>query len=115
MEFDTFTATLLEARPDAPKLDEKEANRLQDAHLAYLATLHDRGYLQAAGPIMSPPGSSFRGLSLHRLPPDEVRTLFEMDPAVRAGRLSVRIFTWAVPRGAVVFSQVRFPRSQSEV
>ncbi len=115
MEFDTFTVSLLEARPDAPKLDAKDADRLQDAHMAYLATLHDMGHLQAAGPIVDPPGSPLRGISLHRLPLEEVRSLLEMDPAVKAGKLSVRFFTWVVPRGAVSFSPVRFPRAQSEV
>ncbi len=114
MEFDTLTVSLLEARPDAPKLDAKEVDRLQDAHLAYLATLHDMGHLQAAGPIVDPPGSPLRGICLHRLPLEEVRSLLEMDPAVKAGKLTVRFFSWAVPKGTLSFPSVRFPRSQSE-
>jgi len=115
MEFDTFTAVLLEVRPDAPALDERKADALQDAHMEYLASLHEAGSLQAAGPFVSPPGSSIRGLCLHRLPPEEVRALFAKDPAVRAGRLAVRTFTWMVPKGAVTFSPTRFPHSQAEL
>ncbi|MGP8109768.1 MAG: YciI family protein [Thermoplasmata archaeon] len=115
MEFDTFTVVLLEARPDAPALDEKKADALQDAHMEYLASLHEAGSLQAAGPFVSPPGSSIRGLSVHRLPPEEVRALLAKDPAVRAGKLAARIFTWMVPKGAVSFSPTRFPHSQAEV
>jgi uncharacterized protein YciI len=115
MEFDMFTVTLLETRPDAPELDEREADALQDAHMAYLATLHEAGDLEAAGPLVSPPGMSFRGLCIHRLPSEEVRALLAKDPAVRAGRLALRIFTWMVPKGAISFSPTRFPHSQAQL
>ncbi len=115
MEFDTFTVVLLEARPNAPALDEKKADALQDAHMEHLASLHEGGSLQAAGPFVYPPGSPIRGLSVHRLPLEEVRALYAKDPAVRAGRLAARIFTWMVPKGAVSFSPTRFPHSQAEV
>jgi uncharacterized protein len=115
MEFDTFTVVLLEARPDAPRLGENEANALQDAHMAHLATLHEDGNLQAAGPVVDPPGSSVRGLCLHRLPAEEVRRLLAEDPAVKAGRLTARILTWTVPKGAISFSRTRFPHSQDEL
>jgi uncharacterized protein len=115
MEFDTFTATLLESRPDAPPLDEKTADAIQDEHMAYLASLHDAGLLQAAGPFTTPPGRSLRGLCLHRLPAEKVLELFQKDPAVRAGQLVARVFTWMVPKGAVAFAASHFPRSMSEV
>jgi hypothetical protein len=81
----------------------------------YLASLHEAGTLQAAGGFLTPPRRSFRGLCLHRLSPDEVHALFAKDPAVLAGRLAVRIFTWMVPKGAISFSPTRFPHSQAEL
>jgi uncharacterized protein len=115
MEFDTFTAVLLESRPNAPHLDEKDADALQDAHMAYLATLHEQGRLQAAGPLLVAPDDPLRGLCLLRAPVHEADALFANDPAVRAGRLTARTIPWMVPKGAVAFSPARFPHAQSEL
>ena len=51
MDLDRFTAVMLVTPEDPPELSEDEADRLQDAHLAHLAALHDRGVLLAAGPV----------------------------------------------------------------
>jgi len=115
MEFDTLTVSVLEAAPNPPELDAKQADALQDAHMAYLASLHESGSLQAAGPFVTPPERTIRGICLHRLPSEEVLALFSKDPAVRAGTLTVRAFTWLVPKGAILFSPTRFPHSRAEL
>jgi uncharacterized protein YciI len=112
VEFDRFTIALLILRPDAPVLDELAAGELQNAHMAYLADLHDAGYLLAAGPLSD---DKFRGLSILNVDPEQTRQLKEDDPAVRAGRFSVHVVPWMVPAGAITFSRTRFPRSTSEV
>jgi uncharacterized protein YciI len=112
VQLDRFTVVLLILRPDAPKLDAKAAARLQDAHMAHLADLHDAGYLLAAGPLLD---EKFRGLSILNVEPERARALKEEDPAVRAGRFSVMVIPWMVPRGALSFSRTHFPRSVSEV
>ncbi len=111
MQFDRFSVTLLIQRPDAPQLDEKAAAALQDAHMAYLADLHEAGYLLAAGPLLD---NEFRGLSILNVDPERARELKEQDPAVRAGRFSVKVISWMVPSGAIGFSRTRFPRSMAE-
>jgi uncharacterized protein YciI len=88
--------------------------RLQDAHLAHLAALHEQGVLLAAGPLGDPTGE-LRGLSLLNVPPDEARTLKEADEAVRAGVFSVRVMPWTFPAGALSFSPTFFPRSVRDV
>ena len=105
MEFDHLTVTLLLLRPDAPKLDEEAAAALQNAHMAHL------GHLLAAGP---PSDEKFRGLSILRVDVDEARRLRESDPAVQAGRYSVKAMPWTVPAGAMSFTPTRFPRSLAE-
>jgi uncharacterized protein len=115
MEFDRLTVSLLEAGPNASRMDERKADALQDAHMAFLATLHESGKLQAAGPCLGAADRPLRGICLHRLPPEEVRALFERDPLVRAGRLKVQVLTWMVPKGAVEFLTTRFPHSQAEL
>jgi hypothetical protein len=111
VEFDHYTAALLVLRPDAPKLDEEAANALQDAHLSYLADLHEAGHLLAVGPLADP---ELRGLSIFDVDPERTRELTERDPAVIAGRFSVRVMPWMVPGGAVSFSRTRLPRSTAE-
>jgi len=102
-------------RSDAPKLSEDEEDRLQNAHMAHLAKLHDEGHLLAAGPILGSPDRELRGLSLFRGSPDEVKLLADQDPGVLEGRYRHEFFPWIVPEGAVSFSHTRFPRSMSEV
>lgn len=112
MQFDQFTIVLLTLRPDAPQLDEEAAAALQDAHMAHLADLHEAGHLLAAGPLLG--DDTFRGLSILRVGPEQARALKEQDPAVRAGRFSLKVLPWLVPAGAVNFSPTRFPRSVAE-
>jgi len=111
MEFDHLTITLLVLRPDAPELDEEAAAALQDAHMAHIADLHESGHLLVAGPLSD---EKFRGLSIQRVDVDEARRLRESDPAVQAGRYSVKAMPWTVPAGAMSFTPTRFPRSISE-
>jgi uncharacterized protein YciI len=112
VKFDQFTITLLMLRPDAPHLDDEAAAALQDAHMAFLADLHQTGHLLVAGPLSD---DGFRGLSILNVGPDEARRLNEQDPAVRAGRFSIKVIPWMVPAGAMSFSPARFPRSMAEV
>jgi uncharacterized protein len=111
VEFDSYTIVLLTLRPDAPDLDEEAAAALQDAHMAHLADLHEAGYLLAAGPLSD---EKFRGLSILNVDPERARELKEEDPAVKIGRLAVKVIPWIVPAGAVSFSRTRFPRSVAE-
>ena len=111
MRFDRFTIALLILRPDAPRLDDEAAAALQDAHMAHLADLHEAGHLLAAGPLSD---ERFRGLSILNVDPERARELKEQDPAVRAGRFSVKVIPWIVPSGAMGFSPTRFPRSTAE-
>lgn len=114
MEFDRFTIGLLVRRPDRPELTQDEEGALQDAHLAYLAKLHEEGNLLAAGPLRGGPDEEFRGLSIFPAGPERARELGEADPAVRAGYFALRVLPWMVPGGAMAFTPTRFPASVAE-
>jgi len=114
MEFDRFTVALLTLRPDAQQLGEQAENALQDAHMAFLAGLHEAGYLLAAGPLLGAADREFRGLSILNVDPEHALALKQEDPAVKAGRYHIRVFPWIVPAGAMAFSPTRFPRSMEE-
>ena len=105
---------LVVLRPDAPKLDPATEAKVQDAHLAYLALLHDEGRLLAAGPLLSGSQGTIRGLTIFRGSETELRSCVEADPWVRAGYLEYQFFPWMVPSGAVHFSHIKFPRSSAE-
>ena len=110
MQFDRFTIMLAMLRPDAPELDEEAADSLQDAHMAFLADLHEAGHLLAGGPLDDP----YRGFSIMKVDPERALELRGQDPAVLAGRLSLKAIPWTVPGGAVHFTPTRFPRSIAE-
>ena len=111
MEFDSLSVVLLLRRDDAPDVDDEAADALQDAHLDYLASLHEAGHLIAAGPVG---GERIRGLSLLRVDVDEARRLKEQDPAVRAGMYELEVVPWRIPAGAMSFHATRFPHSLAE-
>jgi uncharacterized protein YciI len=99
--FGRLTIVLLLLRTDAPELDEEASAALRDAHLAHLADLHEAGHLVAAGSLDD---EELRGLSIFNVGPEEARELSERDPAVRAGRLAVKVVPWMLPAGAITFS-----------
>jgi uncharacterized protein YciI len=114
MKFDQHTLVLLVRPPDAPELSDEEADALQDAHLAFRADLRDQGYLLGGGPLVDQDDESLRGISVMSVDPATARELCAADPAVRAGRLAVRVMTWMVPAGNVHFENVPAPRSMAE-
>jgi uncharacterized protein len=111
VQFDQFTIVLAMLRRDAPELDDGAADALQDAHMAFLADLHEAGHLLAGGPLDDP---EYRGLSIMNIDPERALELRGQDPAVLAGRLSLKALSWTVPGGAVHFTPTRFPRSVAE-
>ena len=99
-EFDRYSLVLLRRPPGAPNLPEEELDRLQEEHLAYLASLREHGLL-VAGPFRDQEDESFRGLCLFARPTDETRALMERDPSVRAGRMRPQVVTWLTRKGAL--------------
>jgi uncharacterized protein len=116
MDFDRYTVVLLVTPEHPPELSEEEADRLQDAHLAHLAELHDRGVLLAAGPVGDPGEGRrrYRGLSIMDCEPEEALRLKGADPAVRAGVFELVAMPWMLPAGAMHFTPTTFPRSAAD-
>lgn len=112
MEFDRLSIVLLVLGEDPPDLTEEAEAALQDAHMAYIADLH-QAHLVAAGPLRDP-GAYYRGLCIMTVGVEEARTLAEADPAVRAGKFRAIVLPWMVPGGALQFSPAKFPRSVAE-
>jgi uncharacterized protein YciI len=115
VDFDDYTLVLLFRPPNAPQLSDAEADELQDAHLANQADLYEQGYLLASGPFVDQDDATLRGMALMSVGPERARELYDTDPAVKAGRLAVRVMTWKTPAGGVRFERVRHPRSMADV
>ena len=114
MDFHQYTLGLLLLRTDASSLSEAEQNALQDAHMAYLSELHDRGELLAAGPVLGPPERELRGFGIYPGDSRRASELADQDPAVRAGRYRHEFHSWLVPAGLVSFTPGRLPASMAE-
>jgi len=114
VEFDRHTLVLLVRPADARDVPEEELDRIQDAHLANQARLGDEGYVIAAGPFTDRDDERLRGVAVVSCDPPKARELYASDPAVLAGRLSIEVLTWMVPKGNVHFEQVARPRSTAE-
>lgn len=106
-EFDTYWMVFLERGDNPPQLDEDASAELQRRHLAHLSKVQREGYSLVAGPFEVGKEETLRGIVLYRGDLDEtrVRELASADPAVRAGRLKVRILKWWTPAGAVSFPE----------
>ena len=98
-ELEPFAFALLRRPPGAPEVTEEEARVLQDAHVAYLQTLRERGVLAAAGPFDDRTDESWRGLCLFRTSVAEARELLADDPLVRRGRIVADVIAWLVRKG----------------
>lgn len=71
----------------------EEADRIQAAHLRYLFTLRQQGHLILNGPVTDE--DPLKGIGIFNFTDKALaKQLLEGDPAVKAGRLSFRIFAW---------------------
>ncbi len=102
-EFDQYWMVFLVRGDDPPQLDEAASTELQRQHLAHLSRVHREGYSLVAGPFEVPDDEPTRGIVLYRgdLERDQVAELTSADPAVKAGRLKIRIMRWWTPAGAL--------------
>ena len=103
-EFDTYQLVLLCRPENLPEADESTGDRLQAQHLGHLAAMREAGHLKVAGFLDDQPDDSWRGICLYQATSlQEAHRLAELDPAVRAGVLSVEVMTWYTPKGALDF------------
>ena len=93
-ELESHTLVLLVRPADAPQLDERLLDELQDQHLAFLQAKRDQGVMAAAGPFDGQPDESWRGLCLYLVDVELALELALDDPLVHAGRLRPVPFTW---------------------
>lgn len=76
----------------------EEAAEIQKGHMAHISWMAAEGYVDLAGPVESQ--DEFRGILVFSVPTlEEVEKLVAMDPAVKAGRLVMKIYPWWAAKG----------------
>ena len=103
MELERFTFVLLRRGPRAEEYEGDELDRLQEAHLAHLDAMKERGVMAVAGPFSEQPDETWRGFCLYTVELDEARRLAESDLSVQAGRMAIEVFNWWTRKGAISY------------
>lgn len=84
---------------ELPKLAEDVAKKLQNDHLMNNKSMADKGALVWAGPFLD--GTSLRGLLVFRETDQaKIKMMLDVDPLVKAGRLTYELFTAYTAKGA---------------
>ncbi len=96
MRFQRLTIVRL-VSPDVVPPDSPEYESIQAQHIAYLASLRDRGVIALNGPVRFKDSPKFRGMSVYTVDVDEARNYASADPAVKAGWFEVIVDGWWIP------------------
>ncbi|HAD97060.1 MAG TPA: hypothetical protein DCG19_06610 [Cryomorphaceae bacterium] len=79
--------------------DEKEALEIQKKHMEHINWMAEEGYVDIAGPFAGE--GEIRGILVMHVPTlEKAKELASMDPAVKAGRLTVEVHGWWVAEGS---------------
>ena len=77
-----------------------ELQALQTQHMAHMQKTAEAGKLVIAGPLSD--SGNIRGILVYKVASlEEAKALAEADPAVKAGRFSVEVHPWSVPRASL--------------
>ena len=96
-----YFIVFLKTGPAKRSEDRAELAALQQAHLAYLGDLFQKGLIILNGPTGD--GSDIRGFSVYNVAtPEEAGQLAGGDPMVQAGYLAIEVHPWWLAKGSVV-------------
>jgi uncharacterized protein YciI len=84
--------------PNTAERTKERAAEVQKGHMANLEAMHAAGLLVAAGPFGD--GGDYRGIVVFKAQAwDQVFDAIERDPAIRTGRLALRLYRCGFPAG----------------
>jgi uncharacterized protein YciI len=77
---------------------QREADSLQELHLAHLARMYEEGHADISGPFGD--DGEIRGITIYNTPSLKMAdSLANLDPMVRAGRLVIEVHPWWAAKG----------------
>ena len=95
---DSYQLGLLRAGPNSGTGTKEEAETIQAGHTLNIGKMAQAGKLIAAGPMLD--NGDLRGIFLFKAASlDEAKALVAEDPAIKARRLRLDLFTWTGPKG----------------
>lgn len=75
-----------------------EADSLQALHMAHLGRMYEAGYADISGPFGD--DGEIRGITIYNVPTLAMAdSLANLDPSVRAGRLTIEVHPWWAAKG----------------
>jgi uncharacterized protein len=93
----TYIVAFLYRGPTRPA-DDKAGEEIQRGHLAHLARLIEQGKLLIVGPLLDK--TELRGICVFdSTSAEEVQSLCDADPAIRAGTLRSELHPWYAAKG----------------
>lgn len=96
-DLDSYQFGLLRKGPNHGTGTKEEADKIQAGHMANIQSMAKAGKLMAAGPMGD--DGDLRGIFLFKAASlDEAKAMAAEDPAIKAGRLRMDIFTWWGPK-----------------
>lgn len=96
-DLDNYQFGLLRKGPNHGTGTKEEAEKIQAGHMANINKMAASGKLMAAGPMGD--NGDLRGIFLFKAASlDEAKALAAEDPAIKAGRLRMDIYTWYGPK-----------------
>ncbi|MDQ3009216.1 MAG: YciI family protein [Acidobacteriota bacterium] len=97
-DMEPYQLGLLRKGPNHGTGPKEEGEKIQAGHMANIGKMAQAGKLIAAGPMMD--DGELRGIFLFKAASlDEAKTLAAEDPAIKAGRLKLDLYTWMGPKG----------------
>lgn len=110
MKFNQYVLVQLGTPLDFHALPKDETRRLQDAHLAYVADLHDEGLLLAHGSAAGE-DRHVRCFAIMTCDLATAKDVWAGDPAVQARRYVAEYDEWLVPQDMIIDGPGQPPRS----
>ena len=86
------------SRGESQDQDKEALDKLQQAHMAHLSRMYEKGFADISGPFGD--DDELRGITVYNVPTLKIAdSLANLDPMVRAGRLNVEIKPWWAGKG----------------
>lgn len=97
-EMTTYVVGFLSRGPNWTPDDTEETRKLQEGHMANIRRMADEEKLVVAGPFRD--GGDLRGMFIFSgVSLEEAKRMVDRDPAVQAGRLELKLYTWMAAKG----------------
>jgi hypothetical protein len=108
-EFDVLTLVIFLRSADVPSATAAELDDLLRAHVAYEASLAERGLTAVHGPLLDQSDPRLQAISVYTVGHEAALAYARDDPMVRAGWLEPQVARWWTGVGKITFPESNRP------